>query len=96
MKEIEYNKLTPAQTTILAQIKQFIDLCNRLERKNPGLTEYLLQSKFAASYRENERRIEELFDTDSVEDIVMLMGNIRNDWLICLNEFIKKEKGILL
>jgi len=87
--------MTSNRDQILEQLRQFVGVCKKLENNNPGLTEFFFQSKFAASYRANEKRLEKLFEADDLSGFNIRLISTRNDWLMAVNEFKKIQKELV-
>ena len=87
--------MTKTQEQMIDMIRQFIGVCMRLEGNNPGLTEFFFQSQFAEGYRENEQRLDQLIEEDDLSKFVIYMMPLRNDWLMCVNEFKKRQKELV-
>ena len=83
------------QDQMSEQLRQFIEVCKKLENNNSGLTEFFFQSKFAASYKANEKRLEKLFEAGDSLGFNIRLISTRNDWLMAVNEFKKVQKEIL-
>ena len=87
--------MTTNQQQMLRLIQSFIATCSKLENNNEGLSTYFFQSRFVNGFRENEQRLDRLFDEDDLSLFTTCMMALRNDWLMCVNEFRKVQKEII-